>query len=99
MVILIIPKDFAIRSMRDAKYFIEKVLVAPESISIPDVNDKKMYYELICSKQGKVSMGHAHYGKDPLTAETPCCDDDNIVQRIFYARKSINCYLKSQMKK
>lgn len=92
---LICPSWFQIRSIADAQYFCEKILKG--EISVPDADDLTLYHRLM--KDGdRVMLGSAHYGSDPLTAEIPCCDDADIVRRVFHIRRSINKYLKKRLK-
>lgn len=89
----IFPSSFQIRSIADAEYFCEKVL-QPGIVDIRDANDKTLYHRFFKGNDGRVLLGRAHYGDEPLTAEIPCCDDRDIVRRVYAIRKSINARLR-----
>lgn len=84
---------FQIRSVSDAAEFLKEVLQAG-SVEIPDADDPTLYHSFIKEGSGRVLLGSAHYGSNPLVAEPPCCTDSNIVQRTYQIRKSINLQLK-----
>lgn len=89
---LIYPSHFQIRNIADAQHFCDKILKG--EVNIPDADDPTLYHCLM--KDGdRVLLGSAHYGIDPLTADIPCCDDTDVVHRVFHIRKSINKYLRN----
>lgn len=85
------PAGFLIRSYADAQQFIAEVL-QPGTTEVPDADDSTLYHLFIKDKAQPhhVCLGSAHYGPDPLLAEVPCCDDKNIIKRVYAVRKSIN---------
>lgn len=87
------PNGFQIRSIADAEYFCEKVL-QPGIVDIRDADDKTLYHRFLKENDGRVLLGRAHYGDEPLMAEIPCCDDRDIVRWVYAIRKSINARLR-----
>lgn len=84
---------FQIRSVSDAEEFLKEVL-QPGSVEIPDADDSTLYHAFVKEESGRVLLGSARYGSNPLVAEPPCCTDADILQRTYQIRKSINLQLK-----
>ncbi len=86
------PPGFKIRSIADAQRFCNE-LMGVGSFDTQDLNDPMHYYRVCKERDGRMSIGHARYGKDPILAEPVLMRLDNVPQRIFKARKSINARL------
>lgn len=86
---LVYPSGYKIRSIADAAEFCKSIFPVGTR-DIPDVDDPTHYFSLIKEKSGRVLLGDAHFGTNPLLAEIPCCDDKDIYRRIYKIRKSIN---------
>ncbi len=84
---------FQIRSVSDAEEFLKEVL-QPGSVEIPDADNPTLYHAFVKEDSGRVLLGSAHYGSNPLVAEPPFCTDADILQRTYQIRKSINIQLK-----
>lgn len=92
-IVFVCKPGFQIRSASDAEEFLKGVL-QPGSVEIPDADDSTLYHAFVKEGSGRVLLGSAHYGSNPLVAELPCCTDADIIQRTYQIRKSINLQLK-----
>lgn len=88
--VIVRPAGFRIRSYADAERFCKNIMQSDNTYEIPDADDQTLYHVLVKDKEGRVVMGSAHYGTDPLLAEIPCCDGRNLIRRVYQIRKSIN---------
>ena len=83
-----------IRSKMDALLFCQKVL-QPGTWDCQDANDPKIYHRFHKDSSGIVALGSAQYGSDPITAPIPMLESENLVDRVYAIRKSINRHLSS----
>lgn len=97
MTIIICPSGFQIRSLADAKYFIERCVPRGCALDFHDVTSPRYYFELCVEKSGRVLFGRARCHKsDSLLSEPMLLDDRDVVHRLYKARKSLNARLRTK---
>ncbi len=84
--------DFKVRDLVSAKIMMENCLCNGQEYIIPDANNPEMYYTLEKDTDGQVIYAHTEYG----WFVPKLMEYDDIVSKIYKARKSMNNYFFSR---
>lgn len=84
----VFKNGFKIRSKGDCVEFCKGL--SRGTVDFPDVNDKRFYYTICKDSEGNVTLGRTRYGKDPVSGPPVFLDDQDVNERLYLARKSVN---------
>lgn len=98
------PAHFRIRSKEHAKMLVETILLPGTDIEFVDIEslnpktgEYTLYYRINKDMDGKPSFGHGRFADssaNELLAPAILMDDDNVIRKVFAARKSFNAHMK-----